>query len=238
MGRPLKIAKSQAVITITDASTATDLVTTSNNFDTLGVMKGMPFVTAGDVAGLTGGTTYWILNTPNSGANSTFSVSATPLDANINSTPVQLSDTSSTTVLASVSSVDTGYNNPQGSTATYGVVGGNTNQVAKTILCRVKIGSNAEANGYIIRQKGATKFLVSDGTNTGVCALANTNDGSLAANTMTVTATKADSSTVRLAYMSDNWGRDFSDNQYLLTFNAAASAPAGTTATVVTVASL
>jgi hypothetical protein len=238
MGRPLKIAKSQAVITITAASSSTDLVTTSNNFDSLGVMKGMPFVTASNIAGLTAGTTYWILETPNSGANSTFAASATPLDANTSSTPVELSTTSSVSVFSTVGPVDTGYNNPQGASSTYGVVGGNTNQVAKTILCLVKIGANAEANGYVIRQKGATKFLVSDGTNTGVCVLANTANGSLAADTMTVTATKADSSTVRLAYMSDNWGRDFSDNQYLLTFNAAASAPAGTTAEIVSVASL
>jgi hypothetical protein len=43
---------------------------------------------------------------------------------------------------------------------TSGIVGGNTGQAGNQILARVKIGAQAEANGYIIRQKGKSKFLV------------------------------------------------------------------------------
>lgn len=52
--------------------------------------------------------------------------------------------------------VDSGFNNPAG----YGVVGGNTEQSGSQILCRVKLESQSEGNGYVIRQKGAKKFLV------------------------------------------------------------------------------
>jgi hypothetical protein len=67
--------------------------------------------------------------------------------------------------IAKSASIDSSVGNAAG----YGIVGGNTGLSTATIQCRVKIGSNAEANGYIVRQKGKHKFLVSDGTNTGVC---------------------------------------------------------------------
>ena len=178
--------------------------------------------------------------------------------------------------------VDSGYNNPTGPTNTYGVVAGNTALTPPSILCRVKIGTDAEANGYIIRQRGTRKYLVADGTavadenivagnsyvitvlgttnwtalgassnpsvgdiftakisgtgltttgqvnRVGVCILANLANGALTANTMTVTATKADASTVRLAKFGTSYGIDFSNNGYTLTFNAAGPAPAGT----------
>jgi hypothetical protein len=123
--------------------------------------------------------------------------------------------------IAKSASVGTGF---QGS---LGVVGGNTSITGNQIACRVKIGANAEADGFIIRQKGARKFLVSDGTNTGVCVLANTADTTLADSTMTVTVTLADTSTVRLARLSSHNGIDFSGNGYLLTFGSADAAPAG-----------
>jgi hypothetical protein len=55
--------------------------------------------------------------------------------------------------------VDTGF-----PSATSGVVGGATSQTGNQILARVKIGAQAEANGYIIRQKGRSKFLVASVT--------------------------------------------------------------------------
>lgn len=55
--------------------------------------------------------------------------------------------------------VDTGYNN-----SPPGVTGGATSQSGNQIVTRVKIGSASNANGYIIRQKGKTKYLVADGT--------------------------------------------------------------------------
>lgn len=90
---------------------------------------------------------------------------------------------------AKTETVDTGFDNPAGASNTYGVVGGDTALTAPTVSCRVKIGGNAEADGFIIRQKGARKFLVSDGTNTGTCMLADSADGSLADDTMSVTIT-------------------------------------------------
>lgn len=173
--------------------------------------------------------------------------------------------------------VDTGYNNPDGSGNTYGVVGGITSQSGTQILCQVKLPGLAAGAGYIVRQRSATKFLVarasaiqdeaivagtsyiitvvgntdwaalgasSDAdvgdvftatvagtglTTTGVvnqvglCALSNasplTVDG-----TMSITATKADASTFRLAKLSSYYGLDFSGDGYVLSFNAAAAA--------------
>jgi len=54
--------------------------------------------------------------------------------------------------------VDTGF------VSGIGVVGGNTGQAGNQVLARVKIGAQAEANGYIIRQKGKRKFLVGSTT--------------------------------------------------------------------------
>lgn len=55
--------------------------------------------------------------------------------------------------------VDSGYNNPAGSGNTYSVVGGNTGTTGKQILCQVKLPRQSAGPGYIIRQKGARKFL-------------------------------------------------------------------------------
>lgn len=129
--------------------------------------------------------------------------------------------------IAKTDTVNTGYNNPVGSLNTYGIVGGDIALTPPTISCRVKIGANDEADGYIIRQKGSRKFLVTDGTNTGICMLADLDDDSLLDDTMTVTITKADTSTVRLFRMTAKYGYGFDDNKYLLTFNDADTAPAG-----------
>ena len=141
MGRPLKIAKAQAVVTITNTTASTSLVTTSANFTNLGIIAGMPFVTASNIGGLVAGTTYWILKVVNSGNNSTFTVSATPLNANVNSTPVTVT-TASGTVSATIAPVDMYFNNPNGSANTYSVVGGNTAIIGNQILCNVAIGQN------------------------------------------------------------------------------------------------
>lgn len=147
MGRPLKIAKSQAVVTITNTTASTSLVTTSANFTNLGIIAGMPFVTASNIGGLTAGTMYWILKVINSGNNSTFTVSSTPLNANPTSTPKTLT-TASGTVSTTVAPVDMYFNNPTGpqwpstNANTYSVVGGNTAQYGKQVLCNVALGQN------------------------------------------------------------------------------------------------
>ena len=146
MGRPLKIAKAQAVLTITDTDATTEEVTVSQNLSTLGVIKGMPFIPASTTGGLTANTTYWVLNVT---SNTTFTASATELSANPTYTPVNLSATSSTTVSTSVGVVDAYFNNPNGGTGfpttnsnTYSVVGGNTAIIGPQVLPRVAIGIN------------------------------------------------------------------------------------------------
>ena len=91
MGRPLKIAKAQTVLTITDTDASTEEVTVSQTLANVGVIAGMPFIPASTTGGLTGGTTYWILAI--TGA-STFTVSATELSANPTFAKVNLSATS------------------------------------------------------------------------------------------------------------------------------------------------
>ena len=134
---------------------------------------------------------------------------------------------------AKSATVDTGFNNPAG----YGVVGGDTGIAVTQILCQVKIGANPEAPGYIIRQKGAKKYLVTDGTNTGICFLTDEATGTLTDDAMTVTITKFDTTTARLANFTDHFGYDFTNTGYYLTFNAAAAVPTGGIYEVATVES-
>jgi hypothetical protein len=107
-------------------------------------------------------------------------------------------------------------NNPPGITNTYGVVGGNVLIPGTQLVCRVKIGDNAEATGSIIRQKGRAKYLVEDAAgNRGICVLADLANGSLTAGTMTVTTSAG-----RLARLTNRWGHGFDGEKYLLSFNA------------------
>lgn len=176
--------------------------------------------------------------------------------------------------------VDTGYDNPSGSSNTYGVVGGLTGLTGKQIVCQVKLPSLAVGAGYIVRQRSASKFLVAKATaindenivagvtyvitvlgttnwtalgaspdaavgdvftatvagtgltttgqvnQCGICVLVNLASPS-SDNTMSVTATKADATTFRLAKISTSFGLDFSGNGYVLSFNAAAAANPG-----------
>lgn len=165
MGRPLKIAKAQAVLTITDTAAATDTVTVSQDLldpasAAYGVIAGMPFVTASSTGGMTAGTTYWILEVT---GNSTFTVSETQLSANPTYTPLALSDTSSTTVATSVGVVDSGFNNPEGVANTYGVVGGNTAIYGNQVLCRVAIG--VSGTGTIFSSTGSALVFGDANTN-------------------------------------------------------------------------
>ena len=152
MGRPLKIAKAQAVLTITDTTAATGAVTVTESLTTTGVIAGMPFVVASTVGGISAATTYWILEVID--ANN-FTVSATDLSANTTRTAVALSDTTGGSVLMSVGVVDAYFNNPEGGAGfpstnanTYGVVGGNTSIVGSQVLPRVAIGISGTGNIY------------------------------------------------------------------------------------------
>jgi len=152
MGRPLKIAKAQAILTITGTDATSEEVTVSQNLSTLGVIKGMPFIPASTTGGLTANTTYWILNVT---SNTTFTASATELSANPTYTPVNLSATSGTTVSTSVGVVDAYFNNPNGGVGfpttnsnTYSVVGGNTAIIGPQVLAQVAIGINGTGTLY------------------------------------------------------------------------------------------
>jgi hypothetical protein len=144
MGRPLKIAKAQAVITLTATAAATDIVTTSANLTNLGIIKGMPFIPASNIGGMIAGTTYWILEVLSA---TTFTVSATELSANPTYTKFNLSAAGPVTVAATVGVVDAYFNNPNGGAGypatnanTYSVVGGNTAIYGSQVLCQVAIG--------------------------------------------------------------------------------------------------
>ena len=102
-----------------------------------------------------------------------------------------------------------------------GGVGGLTSQSIATILPRVKVGSASNADGSILAQKGASKFQVTDGTNTGVCTLVDKANGSLGANEMSITVTKQDASTFRAKRITNKWVYDFSGNKYRYWFASA-----------------
>lgn len=141
MGRPLKIAKAQAVIVLTATNASTEVVTTSSNLTNLGIIAGMPFIPASNIGGLVAGTTYWILQIL---STTTFTVSATELSANPTYTPVNLSGAGPVTVSATVGLVDAYFNNPDGSANTYSVVGGNTALYGNQVLVGVCIGITGE----------------------------------------------------------------------------------------------
>lgn len=152
MGRPLKIAKAQALLTLTATDATTEEITVSQTLANVGVIAGMPFIVASTVGGLTAGTTYWVLQV--TGA-SKFTASATDLSANVNRTPVNLSATSGQSVVVSVGVVDAYFNNPVSgagypatNTSTYSVVGGNTGIYGKQTLVRVAIGINGSGTIY------------------------------------------------------------------------------------------
>ena len=154
MGRPLKIAKAQAVLTITDTAATGSIVTVTDNLTTsptVGVTAGMPFVVATTVGGLTAGTIYYINAIL---SNTTFNVAETQpsVQPQVMAT---LSDTTGGSVKASVAVVDAYFNNPVGGTGfpatnsnTYGVVGGNTGIYGKQVLTSVAIGVNGVGTLY------------------------------------------------------------------------------------------
>lgn len=149
MGRPLKIAKAQTVLTITDTATTGSVVTVTQDLITepnVGVMAGMPFVVASTVGGLTAGTTYYVNQIL---TNTTFSVSATQLSVQPQ-VMAPLTNTTGGSVSATVGLVDNYFNNPNGASNTYSVVGGNTALYGKQVLAQVAIGINGTGTIYSI----------------------------------------------------------------------------------------
>ena len=164
MGRPLKIAKAQAVLTVTNTTATTNVVTVSEDLSTLGVIAGMPFVPGTSTGGLVAGTTYWILTVL---STTTFTASATDLSANTTRTAVTLS-TGTTASALTVGFVDAYFNNPEGGAGfpttnanTYGVVGGNTAIYGSQVLPRVAIGVAGTGTLYAATD---TEFVTGIGT--------------------------------------------------------------------------
>jgi hypothetical protein len=167
MGRPLKIAKAQAVLTITDTAETGGVVTVTENLTTaptVGVLAGMPFVVASTVGGLTANTVYYILAIT---GNHTFTVSSTQLSVQPQVSPT-LSDTTGQSVKATVAPVDVYFNNPVSGAGfpatnsnTYSIVGGNTAIVGPQVLANVAFG--VEGQGRVIADTGSN-IVVGYGT--------------------------------------------------------------------------
>ena len=155
MGRPLKIAKAQAVLTITDTAATGSIVTVSGGnlttSPTVGVAKGMSFIVATTVGGLTANTIYYVNEIL---SNTTFDVSQTQLS--VQPQVIQtLTDTTGGSVSVSFNVVDAYFNNPLGGVGfpttnsnTYSVVGGNTAIIGKQVLAQVAIGVNGTGTVY------------------------------------------------------------------------------------------
>ena len=158
MGRPLKIAKAQTVLTVTDTAQTGSIVTISGGnlttSPTVGIIAGMPFVVATTVGGLVAGTTYYVNSIL---SNTTFDVSATQLSVQPQ-VMATMTDSTGGTVKASFGVVDSGFSNPDGSntatnSTTYGVVGGNTAIYGKQVLANIAIG--AAGTGTVFADTGS-----------------------------------------------------------------------------------
>jgi len=111
------------------------------------------------------------------------------------------------------------------STAAIGGTGGLTSISGNQIQVKVYLtGGSQGANGSILRQKGKGRFLVTDGTYTGVCTFVNKAAGSLAVGEMSITATPAIGGTFRIARLTNKFLIDFSGNKYQWKFGAASGA--------------
>jgi hypothetical protein len=161
MGRPLKIAKSQFVGTITGTTTGTNIVTFIPAItSTVNFTVGMPIVAATTVSNIIAGTTYWVLTMP---STTSMTLSSTPLDANINKTALALGTVGPVVVGFTVNLVDYGFNNPNGAANTYSVVGGNTGIYGKQVLAAVAIGRTGV--GTVTLNGTAAKEMWGAGTN-------------------------------------------------------------------------
>ena len=156
MGRPLKIAKAQAVLTITDTATTGSVVTIAGGnlttTPTVGVASGMSFQVTTTLGGLTAGVTYYVNSIL---SNTTFNASATDLSVQPQVMAALTDTTGQTGKVISFNVVDAYFNNPLGGAGfpatnanTYGVVGGNTGIVGRQVLTRVAIGIAGNGTFY------------------------------------------------------------------------------------------
>lgn len=306
MGRPLKIAKTHTILTLTATTATTNVVTVNSTAD---LLTGMRFVVATTVGGLTAGTTYFV-NEILTSTTFTALVSSPSVQPQVSPT---LTTTTGQSVLVSVNIVDSGFGNPSG----YGVVGGDTSIYGNQILIRCAIGlagegtiscaddspnllgvgtdlvntlsdgsvvttadgivlgyiddinnanatfatfaANAAANvsdsdwvyadneaGYIVRQKGKTKYLVK-GANTlltAACYTSSSSNADLTPNTFSIISTDAGAADTLVLSISDHTAELFGGDDTLanstpayVTFGSAeaANAAAGVPYPVVTI---
>jgi hypothetical protein len=98
--------------------------------------------------------------------------------------------------------------------------GGVATAAYPVVKCRVFITGFSEADGFILRQKGTTKYLVQDTAgNQGVCVLANEAASSLTAGNMNISySLDADSSEVLISKLTNKFALDYSDVRYAVNF--------------------
>lgn len=98
-----------------------------------------------------------------------------------------------------------------GTTDYPGAVGGIYTLSGPQIHAQVRVAGQSAAEGGILHQKGAHKHLVQDAAgNKGICTLVNKAKASLAAGEMSITVTKADTTTFYASKITNNWVWDFS----------------------------
>ena len=186
-----------ANIEISNATATGDFLTTVGNAQTL--FASQPVVLTADIGGLTAGQIYFVGTIANAAA---FSVSLTPGGAN-----VQLSDEDATSYALQDRVVLTSAASTTASGAAF-------------------IYADDEA-GYIVRQKGKTKYLVTSATGlTAQCFTANVANTALTPNTMNILATYADTSTKYVSALNDY------NSEVFPTTVAASSLVGGTTYTI------
>ena len=167
-------------VAVANTQNTGNIIGTSGNAQTL--VEGSPVTFTANLGGLVTGTTYWVLNVANASA---FTVSATPGGAEV--------DLSSAT--------------------------GTPDAVQQQIVLAANSANNATGTdgtgdpfvqalpeaGYIVRQKGKTKYLV-QGTVTGTLAqayTANVANTALTPNTMSIISTNAASGTNYISTVND-----------------------------------
>lgn len=115
---------------------------------------------------------------------------------------------------------------PDSATEYPGVVGGEGNgggiatSTYPVVKCRVYITGESEEDGWIVRQKGSTKYLVEGASSgvQGVCVLADEADAALTEGNMTISFTSTDSTLVRCQRLTNRWAVDFSGVRYAINF--------------------
>lgn len=164
-----------ANIELSNATATGDFLTSVGNAQTL--FASQPVVLSANIGGLTAGTTYFVKTIANAAA---FSVSLTPGGAN-----VALDDEDATSYAVQDRVVLTANAAANATSASF-------------------VYANDEA-GYIVRQKGKQKYLVTGLTSglTAQCYTANVANAALTPNTMSILSTDAASGTAYVQSLSD-----------------------------------